>query len=134
MRAALIFMAAVLASSLPSVSTVGQNPSTPDRTELELTIASGNCLLEVRGRRYLSGSCEMEFTRDSFLVRSSGRRTHVAVVAFERGDVLGFWNGEEALGTAHLELGEMTREGRCWVNQIARVCAWPARVKRRVTF
>jgi hypothetical protein len=132
MRAAFVSVA-VLASSLPSVSAVGQTPPTSGSTESELTIAAGNCLLEVRGKRYLSGPCEIEATRDSVLVRSSGRRTHFAVISFERGKVLGFWNGEEALGTAHLDLGEMTREGRCWVNQISRVCAWPRQVKRRIS-
>jgi hypothetical protein len=132
MRAALVSVA-VLASSLPSVSAAGQTPSTPDSTESELTIAAGDCLLEVRGKRYLSGPCEIEATRDSVLVRSSGRRTHFAVVAFERDKVVGFWNGEQALGAAHLSLGDMAREGSCWVNQISRVCARPTRVKRRIS-
>ena len=134
MHAVLVPVAAVLVLSLASVSAAGQTPSTPDSTESELTTASGDCLFEVRGKRYLSGPCEIEDTRNSVLVRSSGRRMHFAVVAFERDKVVGFWNGEQALGAAHLSLGDMAREGSCWVNQISRVCAWPRRVKRRISF
>jgi hypothetical protein len=129
MRAALASVAV-----LASVSAVGQSPSTSSSTDFEVTIAAGNCLLEVRGKRYLSGPCEIEITRDSVLVRPDGRRAHFAVVAIEHDRVMGFWNGEEALGTAHVKLGDMAREGSCWANQISRICAWPRRVKRRVTF
>lgn len=38
--------------------------------------------------------------------------------------VYGFWNETKDAGHAHSSLGKLSRDDACWVNDIARICAW----------
>lgn len=89
----------------------------------------GRCLLEVDGRAYLDSRCRIELFGDGGF--SIGRGTtrvgsrYFAVVNVQRAGLAeGFWNGPEAESHAHEALGALTRDGACWKNAKARVCAW----------
>ena len=41
----------------------------------------------------------------------------------EAGNATGFWNGPDAESHAHEQLGTLTRQGACWVNERAKICA-----------
>lgn len=87
----------------------------------------GQCTLEVGGKTWLSGPCNVEIDKDgSFTIGVSDRKPskYFAYVNVDRpGVATGFWNGAEAESHAHEPLGELTRTGACWTNARARVCA-----------
>jgi hypothetical protein len=94
----------------------------------EATAAPGHCHLEVDGRVYLNGPCNVivqpggSFTIG---VDEKQRSPYFAYVAFEHGGpAQGFWNEDAKSNHAHTPLGELKRSGACWVNQRAKVCAW----------
>jgi hypothetical protein len=89
---------------------------------------SGKCLLEVDNRPLLLGTCNIDMQADgSFSVGTSGSTssTHFAFVQVnQNGSALGYWNGEERESHAHEPLGALKRQGACWTNDKAKVCAW----------
>lgn len=89
----------------------------------------GRCLLVVDGTRYLEGTCNIELSEGGSFSIGAGETTRSKYFAFvnvEPGSAQasGFWNGEEAADRAHADLGVLERDGACWVNATARVCAW----------
>jgi hypothetical protein len=88
----------------------------------------GTCLLKVDGRTYLSGQCNIDvIDRDgSFTIGTDQRRiTYFAYVLFVKdGAGIGYWNEKRGGSHAHTPLGDLKRDGACWVNNRARVCAW----------
>jgi hypothetical protein len=90
--------------------------------------AAGECLLEINNRSYMDGPCNIVLQRGgSFSIGVGARRSkyfaYVSIDA-EDGVARGYWNGEEAASHAHEELGTLVRQGACWVNSQAKVCAW----------
>ena len=87
----------------------------------------GRCLLQVDHRAYLNGPCNIEMLGEgSFSIGTGENRSrYFAYVLVDRatGRASGSWNGPSAASHAHEELGELTRQGACWVNARARVCA-----------
>lgn len=91
----------------------------------------GECLLEVTGVAYLDGRCNITMHRGgSFEIGTGQRRRskHFAMVNIDtvQGAAVGFWNGKAGESHAHESLGPLVRQGGCWVNAQARVCAWRA--------
>jgi hypothetical protein len=89
----------------------------------------GKCLLAVDGTRYLDGPCNIEMSADGSFSIGAGETTRSKYFAFVNiapgaSEAMGFWNGQEAADHAHTDLGALTRDGACWVNSTARVCAW----------
>lgn len=90
----------------------------------------GECLLEVDGKTYIDGRCNVEMARDGgFSIGSGGAQPskYFARVTRYKDSPLfsgGFWNGVEAASEAHDALGDMSSGGGCWVNQRATLCAW----------
>ena len=88
----------------------------------------GKCLLSVDGKTYLKGICRIDLTGDgSFSIAGlSLRAKHFAIVSVDKaaGQAQGYWNGVEAERHAHDDLGVMTRQGGCWKNERARICAF----------
>jgi len=89
----------------------------------------GKCLLEVDGTHYLDGPCNIDLGADGSFSIGAGETTRSKYFAYvniepgtERG--LGYWNGPQAEDRAHTDLGGLVRNGGCWVNETARVCAW----------
>jgi len=90
--------------------------------------SNGTCLLEVGGRTFIDGPCEIDLETDgSFVVRSlrAGEVDYFAYVLMDGGNqATGYWNEEPGASHAHSPLGTLTRDGACWRNATAKVCAW----------
>ena len=85
----------------------------------------GRCLLEVNGKKYISGACKIEMDSDgSFRIYDFKKRGYFAYVTMSENEALGYWNGIGKGSHAHDDLGELLRDGACWKNDKARVCAW----------
>lgn len=81
------------------------------------------CRLEVRGKRYIDGPCTGNLERDgSFQINTPNYFAIVQVEEAER--AIGYWNEEAYATHAHSDLGLLTRDGACWTNAQASVCAW----------
>jgi hypothetical protein len=87
----------------------------------------GECVLQVKGASYLDGPCDIIMEKDgSFQVTTVKGRLYFAYVNLEGdGTANGSWNGTIPGAThAHDNLGTLTRQGGCWTNDQARICAW----------
>ncbi|GJE08627.1 hypothetical protein AOPFMNJM_3970 [Methylobacterium jeotgali] len=89
----------------------------------------GRCLLRVEGTTYLDDVCNVSISQDgSFTIGTAEHReglTYFAIVNRQGdGTMLGFWN--ERIGATHAQtpLGRLKRNGACWENARASVCAW----------
>lgn len=89
------------------------------------------CLIEVGGKAYLFGQCNAEHERDGGLTVGTGETQRSPIFAMvnpnDDGSGEGFWNEEPRASHAQATLGRMKRSGGCWLNERAKVCAWPAR-------
>lgn len=88
---------------------------------------SGECLISVRGRTYRDGPCRITLYPGGGFQAGGGRGgEYFATVDIDAasGGAQAFWNGAEAESHAHDPLGDVVRQGGCWVNAKARVCAW----------
>lgn len=90
----------------------------------------GKCLLVIDGKTYISGRCEIEMYNDgtgSFQIteiRKRGAYFAQVLIDSSNGTALGYWNGERDATHAHSDIGSLSRDGACWKNDRARVCAW----------
>ncbi len=89
----------------------------------------GECLLEVGRAVYLDGPCNIEMSADGSFSVGAGDLSRSEFFAYvsltpTSGVAAGYWNGPEGESHAHYELGALRREGACWANGNARVCAW----------
>ena len=116
----LVALTFVLASgaafaSKPLVSKIGE-PSTSK---------PGRCLLEVDGKKYISGSCRVDLAKGgSFQVYDLKKRGYFAYVNVSGNSAEGYWNEDPRATHAQSPLGTLTRDGACWQNERAKVCAW----------
>lgn len=81
------------------------------------------CELTIAGHTYIDGPCDFRSTGEdgSFVITSDNG---FFAAANKRGDqMVGYWNGVYKDSHAHDDLGMLDRDGACWVNQTARVCA-----------
>lgn len=86
----------------------------------------GRCLLQVNGKKYIDGSCDIVLEQDgSFDVQDRfGNPTYFAKVLRDGAAAQGYWNEEPGATHAHTDLGNLTRDGACWANDNVRICAW----------
>ena len=88
----------------------------------------GQCLLQVGGKTFLKGLCEVTINdnRGSFAigVGEFHRSKFFAYVNMEDDGAHGAWNGTPDSNHADTDLGKLKRDGACWVNATARVCAY----------
>jgi hypothetical protein len=85
----------------------------------------GRCLLEVNGKKYITGACKIEMDKDgSFRVYDLKKRGYFAYVTMAHVGANGYWNGTEKGSHAHDPLGDLYKDGACWKNEDAKVCAW----------
>lgn len=84
------------------------------------------CRLEVGGEVFLDGGCQYEEDSDgSFrFVDDSDPRMFVYVNMNGDGTAQGYWPGSDGGTHAHDNLGTLARDGACWRNASAGVCAW----------
>lgn len=84
-----------------------------------------DCELTVEGKTWIRGACDFDAEHDgSFVIRSSNG--HFAYANRDGDRMRGSWNGPDQESRAHYELGMLSRDGACWVNAGARICAWAA--------
>lgn len=82
------------------------------------------CILEVAGKAHISGSCDYRLLKDAsadFQVTGTDGR-HFVYIYVDGDRASAHWNGEAAESRAHDPLGELRRDGGCWVNDTARIC------------
>lgn len=83
------------------------------------------CELTIAGHTYIKDICDFRDIGDgdgSFVITSENG---FFAYANKVGDQMrGSWNGIHKDSHAHDDLGMLNREGACWVNETARVCAW----------
>ena len=109
-------------------------PRLPALLALLLTAAAGpataqaasrpvDCSLVVKGRSYLQGVCEFRplGTDGSFSLHGDAYFAYVNLTG--KGVAEGSWNADPRSTHAQAPLGELRRQGACWENAQARVCA-----------
>lgn len=89
---------------------------------------AARCQLTIEGVSYMDGGCNF-----NFLPRYSGepggsfeirRRGYVVrVITNGDGTARGYWNGYRGGRRVGVPLGTLVRNGACWVNETAFVCA-----------
>ncbi|WP_299743219.1 hypothetical protein [Devosia sp.] len=87
------------------------------------------CLIEVDGTTWADGPCEFNPLDEgyaSFQVVEKAEPQTFAYIYVNQYDepTHGVWNGGEGATHAHDRLGELRKDGACWVNERAKVCAW----------
>lgn len=83
-----------------------------------------DCKLVVKGKTYLNGTCMYDADRDGSF-RLFGNKYFVYLNTFGDGTAGASWNGVSQASHAQEPLGEgFKRNGACWSNKTAKVCAW----------
>ena len=89
---------------------------------------TGKCVLQVKGKTFLNGPCNVLVTdkQGSFSVGVSDthRSKYFAYVNMEDDGAHGYWNETPSATHAQTELGILKRDGACWKNDTARICAY----------
>lgn len=86
---------------------------------------TAKCELTVDGQKLIDGKCEFTPIGDgdgSFII--TGDNGYFAYANRDGSQMRGSWNGLDKDSKAHWDLGMLDRDGACWVNRSARVCAW----------
>lgn len=98
---------------------------------------TGQCILQVDGTTYINRPCNIKiYNGGSFSIGQSddGRRRdrYFAMVEIDpsAGTAVGYWNGVDGESHAGDNLGNLIRQGACWVNNRARVCAMRSTIGR----
>lgn len=88
------------------------------------------CVIEVEGTAYLDGPCNYEEESDGSFQIGVGapgvasKYFAYLVTGFQGAPAQGYWNSVDAADKAFEDLGVMTQDGACWVNDTARLCAF----------
>lgn len=90
------------------------------------------CVLEVHQAKFLDGPCNFESGDDgSFTIgvgdTAAQASLYFAYIGIDENDpslAFGFWNGFPPESKAHDQIGELSRDGACWVSATAKVCAF----------
>jgi len=89
---------------------------------LYATPKTTDCILEVDGTRFIDGPCTFDqFDKGSFQIKHD---PYFAYVLRDSRSARGSWNADPQSSHAHVNLGMLRRDGACWLNDHARVCAW----------
>ena len=131
----IVVSAAVVPAASATIGDIGsmvENTAGPQRSERRFV---GRCLLQVGKKKVLSGKCGIVMMDDgSFLIYEQngsfdintleGKLGYFAQVNVDPNGTEGYWNGQRGGLHAHSRLGKLTRDGACWKNRRAKVCAW----------
>ncbi|WP_050526520.1 hypothetical protein [Pseudorhodobacter aquimaris] len=84
------------------------------------------CLMEVNGKAYIDGACDFEALdkTGSFKISAPDFLYFAYVNVDVPGIAKGYWNEEKGANHAHTPLGTLKRDGACWRNKAAKLCAW----------
>lgn len=85
-----------------------------------------DCRLIVDGQSYIDGRCRFtpQGSDGSFQIMAGNGQYFAQVLITEPGKAAGYWNEDPYANHAHSNLGDLTRQDACWVNERASVCAW----------
>ncbi|BAU89385.1 hypothetical protein MPPM_0780 [Methylorubrum populi] len=88
------------------------------------------CLIEVDGKAFTFGQCNADREKDGSLSVGTGDASRSPIFAIvnatDGASAEGYWNEEPRASHAQSPLGTMRKSGGCWVNEWAKVCAWPS--------
>lgn len=123
---AALLIAACLPVFCPAATPAGLSVPTSRRTESRLNkLKPGRCLLVVDGKSYITGACRIEIDNGgSFQIYDLKKQGYFAYVNVSGNTAEGYWNEARGANHAHSPLGTLTRDGACWKNDRAKVCAW----------
>lgn len=85
------------------------------------------CLIEVEGNAYVDGPCDFrKLSGDNGSFQITGETGKHFAYVYVEGDrtAAAHWNGILGENRAHNPLGTLTRDGACWSNATAKLCAW----------
>lgn len=85
------------------------------------------CLLSVAGETYIGGACDFDplsGTDGDFRITGPGSKYFAYLYVEGQGVGEGHWNGAIGESRAHTPPGTLKRDGACWSNDIAKLCAW----------
>ena len=88
---------------------------------------TATCVLEVAGKPYIDGPCDFNtgsWNNGSFKIHGANGK-YFAYVYVDGKRATAYWNGRAAERRAHDPLGELRRDGECWVSDAARICVSP---------
>jgi hypothetical protein len=115
--------AAPTAAAAPATSSTESSNSTDGPTANNSR--QGRCHLVVDGAEMFKGPCRIGLDPDgSFTIYENREPGYFAMVMREGTMAEGYWNGDRSSTHAQAELGMLRRDGACWTNDRARVCAW----------
>ena len=98
--------------------------------------APGECLLQVNGKTYINGYCDIEMDKDgSFTVNVGEHVRNQTYFAYlyrnDDGTADASWNKDPRSTHAQSPLGSMTRTGACWISDFAKLCAWKPGTRKK---
>jgi len=85
------------------------------------------CLLSVGGETFIAGACDFNPSSDkdgSFQITGANGRYFAYLYVEGDGVASAHWNGVNGEARAHNPLGKLVRDGACWSNADAKLCAW----------
>lgn len=94
-------------------------------SSLPASAEPATCVLEVGGQSYMEGPCSFErLSADdgSFKIMDAAG-DYFAYVYVEGDGATAHWNEFAGVNRAHTPLGELRRDGACWISDTARICA-----------
>ncbi len=102
----------------------GSKPAVAGSNALEIS-KPGRCLLQVDGKKYISGACRIDIQKGgSFQIYDLKKHGYFAYVDVDGNTAEGYWNEDPMATHAQSPLGTLARDGACWQNERAKVCAW----------
>ena len=84
----------------------------------------GECVLKVDGKTHIDGPCAILLGKTGYFGVYGLTNDYFSFVSPSNGIGDGSWNGVEQESHAHEDLGTLVRDGGCWSNRRATVCAW----------
>lgn len=103
------------------VSAVSQNDVYDEGTPAMLR---GYCVFKLQGRDLINGPCYYLMESDgSFRFANNQNMSDVwGMVNVDGQSGMAHWNGGDGASHAHNDIGEVTRDGACWQNDVSRIC------------
>lgn len=95
-------------------------------TATEEVIMPARCLLQVKGVKYITGTCEFRpIGGGEFVLQGKDYFAYV-FKSIEDGPNMAeaHWNAHPSSTHAHSPLGKLVRDGACWVSETVKICAW----------
>ena len=89
--------------------------------------ATAQCLIQVEGKTYVEGRCPVFLMGSTTMVGSDGEGRFspyfASISENPDGSAEGRWSSVPRSTHAQTDLGSLKRDGHCWVNATAKICA-----------